>query len=88
MIDSAIEAGAPTVASQRDSVVQSLPTTSTHGHEHCMLVSASRAARLEARPLTLVQLPFVATPIAAALAVRGPHGSALYRTAPKTSPPA
>ncbi|CAN5915714.1 hypothetical protein BH11MYX3_BH11MYX3_08880 [soil metagenome] len=88
LIHSATVTGVRLVASDTGSLVDSLPTTETHDHEHCLLAAASRALTLESRPLVLTQIPVVASALAVAPAADARPGYALYRTAPKTSPPA
>jgi hypothetical protein len=69
--------------------VRDLPAVAIHDHEHCSLASATRESRLVPRspalaPTRVATLDLaVAVPRAAAT-----HGRVLYRTAPKTSPPA
>lgn len=58
-------------------------------HEHCVLASVSRAARVLCAAPALVAAPVAATrPVVAALPPVAARDRALYRTAPKTSPPA
>lgn len=73
----------------RGAVVRELDAIAMHGHEHCSLASAMRESRVVPRPPTVAPAPIavgcldVPSPfVAVAL-----HGE-LYRTAPKTSPPA
>jgi|SRR3954469_5344108 hypothetical protein len=87
LIHSAIAAGAQLIAPQRDSVVQSIPTATQHEHEHCLLASASRALTVASRPPVLIAMPVVATALARAPTAHDLSAAAIYRTAPKTSPP-
>jgi hypothetical protein len=70
-------------------VVRGLSVIALHGHEHCSALSATRQSRVASRP------PAIAPAVVAVadLALAPPDvvvapGDVLYRTAPKTSPPA
>jgi hypothetical protein len=73
----------------RGAVVRDLEAIALHGHEHCSLASAMRESRVVPRPPVVVPAPIaiddleLTMPRAAAT-----HHRSLYRTAPKTSPPA
>lgn len=59
------------------------------GHEHCSLVSATRESRLVPRPPAILSGPVTsAAPVATPPRAVPAHAGSLYRTAPKTSPPA
>jgi len=61
----------------------------SHGHEHCALASVTRAARVLSSAPALVVVPVaVSRLVVAALPPVAVADRALYRTAPKTSPPA
>jgi hypothetical protein len=67
----------------------SASTAAIHGHEHCALAAATRVSRLLPCPPALGPAPSTATEIATAFPEpTAAHDRALYRTAPKTSPPA
>jgi hypothetical protein len=72
-----------------ESIVRDAAPAAMHGHEHCSLTGAMRDARAELRATATVAAPIAIADIAMtsprATAVRR---DALYRTAPKTSPPA
>jgi len=69
--------------------VRDVAATTTGGHEHCALASAIRESRVvPASPALVAALVAVAEPLALAATVEAPRDRALYRTAPKTSPPA
>jgi len=78
-----------TDATRTDRVVRGQPATTLHGHEHCLMVSATRASRIApctpALAATIVASTELPGATAAYAVVR--HDS-VYRTAPKTSPPA
>ena len=60
----------------------------SHGHEHCALDSVTRAARILSSASALVAAPVtVSRLVVAALPPVAARDRALYRTAPKTSPP-
>jgi hypothetical protein len=78
----------PAAAHDRPAAARSQPAAAFHGHEHCVIASATRDSRLAPCP------PAIATThvASAALAVVVPHDAVvrhdpIYRTAPKTSPP-
>lgn len=57
--------------------------------EHCSLTSVTRASRLLPRPPAVVSAPVLASDLAISVPrVVVARGGGLYRTAPKTSPPA
>lgn len=61
----------------------------THGHEHCSLVSATRESRLVPRCPAIAATPIaVARLTAEARRAVAARADDVYRTAPKTSPPA
>jgi hypothetical protein len=69
--------------------LQRQPATAIHGHEHCLMASATRESRIAPCPpaiaaadVAITQLALTALPTETARDVR------LYLTAPKTSPPA
>jgi hypothetical protein len=92
--------GDPAVASQaanramtrapgRDSTVHDAAAAAMHRHEHCSLTSTTRASRIAIRPPAIVPAPVAISDVAdAARRVIASCGDSLYRTAPKTSPPA
>jgi hypothetical protein len=63
--------------------------TGGHGHEHCIFASHARQVGRDVQvgKLVAVQLARTAPPVAARAALLAPR-AALYRLAPKTSPPA
>jgi hypothetical protein len=62
--------------------------TTISGHEHCALASAMRASRIAPCPPALSAAPVVTAEVAiAAAADVAVRDRALYRIAPKTSPP-
>jgi hypothetical protein len=82
-------AAAPQLDSSPDALLGAVPVRSVApAHEHCALASAMRGAHEAARPcLSIVQR--LETPQPAAPPVeRGATTALLFRTAPKTSPPA
>jgi hypothetical protein len=86
---SALVDHARTVSADRNAAVRALDAIVTHGHDHCAMASAMRESRTVPRapavapaPVAIGQLDIAAPLLAVAL--RGE----LYRTAPKTSPPA
>jgi hypothetical protein len=60
------------------------------GHEHCSLVSATRESRLVPRPPAIASSPVAsaAAPVVTSPRAVPARAGSLYRTAPKTSPPA
>jgi len=70
-------------------VVRDLRAETKPSHEHCSLTSSTRDSRLVPRPPAIVLAP-VAISRAALIGARTTtaRGGGLYRTAPKTSPPA
>lgn len=59
------------------------------GHEHCSLMSATRASRIAARPPALHSALIAISEVASAPTGGGTaRATDLYLTAPKTSPPA
>jgi len=76
------------VADTAHSVVSEVPRTASHGDEHCSLASATHQSRVAPRtPLLAVIAATDPHVVLAPRTVALPHVS-LYRTAPKTSPPA
>ncbi|HEX4423333.1 MAG TPA: hypothetical protein VH165_35735 [Kofleriaceae bacterium] len=75
-------------AESADSTLRDAAPAAMHGHEHCSLTGAMRDARAELRTTATVAAPIAIADIAttAPRAIAAPH-DALYRTAPKTSPP-
>lgn len=73
----------------RGAVLRDLEAIAMHGHEHCSLASAMRESRVVPRPPAVAPAPVVVgdLDVAPALVAVAPRGD-LYRTAPKTSPPA
>ena len=69
--------------------VRDLPGAVMHGHEHCLLISAMRESRVMPRPPAILPAPVaISRLLASTLRVVSARGDDLYRTAPKTSPPA
>jgi hypothetical protein len=61
----------------------------TLGHEHCQLTFSTHESRCAPRPPVVVVAPaIVGELIAPVLRTIDARGTSLYRTAPKTSPPA
>jgi hypothetical protein len=78
-----------TVAPRRDSVVRDVAATTPHRHEHCSLTSTTRDSRVELRGPVVAPAPLAISDVAgAAPRAAALPGDSLYRTAPKTSPPA
>jgi hypothetical protein len=80
---------ANTASADRDAVVRDMRVETKPSHEHCSLTSSTRESRLVPRPPAIVSIPMASS----RLALIGPRttptrGGGLYRTAPKTSPPA
>lgn len=85
---------APSTAARRIAVSRSVAVRdasepAAHGHEHCSLMSATRASRIAARPPALHgAMIAISSDVAAAPSGGGTARAIdLYRTAPKTSPP-
>jgi len=76
-------------AAPRIDALPALPASPIEGHAHCALASAMRESRVVPQPPGLVPAPVDVTeraiPAPDLLAARD---RGLYRTAPKTSPPA
>jgi hypothetical protein len=69
--------------------VRDLQAVASHGHEHCALISAMRASRVAPRPPAVASAPVAFNCLTVAVApIVAAADRALYRTAPKTSPPA
>jgi hypothetical protein len=85
----AATAPARSAPSSAERVVRDAPGTTTRGHEHCSLTLTMRDARVDLRPPAIATAPIAIADLAAAAPrdVAAP-GDSLYRTAPKTSPPA
>lgn len=81
-------ADAPDAAPRLDAL-PALPASPTEGHTHCALASAMRESGLAPKPPALVAAPVAVAEraIPAPDLVAAPDRG-LYRTAPKTSPPA
>jgi hypothetical protein len=81
---------APALARATDarSKLRDQPAAAIHGHDHCLMASATRASRIAPSLPALGAAVLAHAQLAAAApqVVRAPGGS-LYRTAPKTSPP-
>lgn len=76
------------VAGDGAPAVQHQPATAIHGHEHCLMASATRESRIAPAPPSIGSALVAST----ALATLVPHvdvvrGVRIYLTAPKTSPP-
>ena len=81
---------APSAAPRREhtAAVRNAGLPAAHGHEHCSLMSATRASRIASRPPALHSALIAISDVAAVLPSGGTaRANALYRTAPKTSPP-
>jgi hypothetical protein len=79
---------ATTASADRDAVVRDLRAETKPSHEHCSLTSSTRDSRLVPRPPAIASAPVAIS----RFAIAGPlvavaRAGALYRTAPKTSPP-
>jgi hypothetical protein len=76
-------------ADDHDSIVRDLAATTRHGHEHCLLTSTTRESRIELRSPAIVtdHIAISDATVAVPRLAAGPRAG-LYRTAPKTSPPA
>jgi hypothetical protein len=69
--------------------VRGQPTAAIHGHEHCLMASATRESRIAPAPLSLAITNHAADALhLVARRVATLHHDPVYRTAPKTSPPA
>lgn len=92
MLASAAPPARPTRTASVDelgSTVRDAPAVATHGHEHCTLISATRESRVVPRAPAVMPAPVAIANLAAAPPrLAAAHGRVLYRTAPKTSPPA
>jgi hypothetical protein len=87
--DPALATRAAAKAPEPDSVVRDAGVPPVHGHEHCLVTSTSRASRIEVRPPAVAPAPLAISEVAsAAPRVIASRGLRIYRTAPKTSPPA
>jgi hypothetical protein len=87
--DAAVASRAMTAEPERDCTVRGAVAATVHRHEHCSLTSTTRASRLVLRPPAVVPAPVAISDVAsAAPRVIASRGDSLYRTAPKTSPPA
>ena len=76
-------------AQGRDATVRDLQAVAIHGHEHCALASAMRESRVAPRPPAIVPARVAEAGLAAsAPRIASAQDRQLYRTAPKTSPPA
>jgi hypothetical protein len=69
--------------------LQGQPATAIHGHEHCLMASATRASRIAPASPAIGAARVASIALAAVV----PHAEAardvrVYLTAPKTSPPA
>jgi hypothetical protein len=87
--DAAPLAEAAPVADPAQSGVRGQPAAAIHGHEHCLIASATRASRIApcAPAIAAANVePAVRPAIVPRVAAARDHR--LYRTAPKTSPPA
>jgi len=72
----------------RGAAVRELDAIALHGHEHCTLASAMRESRVVPRTPVVAPAPVAVGALELAVAsVAVAHHRALYRTAPKTSPP-
>ena len=90
--------GDPTVASRatnaapapaRITAARDAALPGVHGHEHCSLTSTTRGAQVALKPPAIVPAPLAVSNVPeAAPRVVASRGDSLYRTAPKTSPPA
>jgi hypothetical protein len=78
-----------TQAPDLHSIVRDFEAATLHGHEHCLLTSTTRESRIELRAPAVVTDRIAISDAAEAVPrlAAAPHGG-LYRTAPKTSPPA
>lgn len=80
---------AATPQASQDRVAHDGPRAPGEPHEHCLLAYASREVSTEARGLALTSIALPTTNIARARPdVPAPRRDGVYRTAPKTSPPA
>jgi len=87
-----IHADAPTKAAKPPAggaVASGRTAASTHGDDHCALASAMRQSRVTPRAPALAPVVAPADDIVAVVPAGAPRAdTSLYRTAPKTSPPA
>lgn len=78
-----------TASVDHDAVVRDLRAETKPSHEHCSLTSSTRESRLVPRAPAIVSAPVIVSGLTiAGPLVEGLRGGGLYRTAPKTSPPA
>lgn len=72
-----------------DVALRDLQVEARPGHEHCALTSTTRESRLVPRPPAMAPAPVAVSRRSATTPRAMPApGAGLYRTAPKTSPPA
>lgn len=84
----AVVAGPP-AAGDLAPAIQGQPATAIHGHEHCLIASATRASRIApSSPSIGTALVARTAPAAVVAHAEDIRGVRVYLTAPKTSPPA
>jgi hypothetical protein len=72
-----------------DHSVRDVPVATPHDHEHCLIASATRASRIAPSAPAVAVARVAATDVAPAIVqAECTRGACVYRTAPKTSPPA
>jgi len=80
---------ANTASVDRDAVVRDLRAETKPSHEHCSLTSLTRDSRLVPRPPAIASAHVaISRPAFMGTRTTTARGGGLYRTAPKTSPPA
>ncbi len=75
------------VAPSTDAIAHQRPESTRHGHEHCSLATALHVTAVSSPSITNVSTATTAAPVIAGALLVVSHRD-LYRTAPKTSPPA
>jgi len=87
-----IHADAPTKVAKPPAggaVASARTTASTHGDDHCALASATHQSRVTSRAPAMASAVAPADTVVAVVPAGVPRAeTSLYRTAPKTSPPA
>lgn len=87
-----VDAAGPPALAARDTLLtvasRGAPSEPVHGHDHCAFAQTTRASRLDLRPPGVAPIAVAVVELPAALPPRPVHaGVAVFRAAPKTSPP-
>jgi len=88
LIDAAEEAAGVSILAGDQAVAHELPAAKAHGHDHCLLACAARESTVVPLAPALAPTPHADAIVAVAPPIAAVPGGVLYRTAPKTSPPA